>query len=97
MDPTGLLCSNEPENIDHFLLRCESLSKIRPFLYKIYKLIQNFLGVVKLNDLKMSDTEFTAILLDCMVLIDPDSGLPLEAFLHEMEASALEDSAMPSI
>ena len=53
--------------------------------------------MVKLNDLKMSDTEFTAILLDCMVLFDPDSGLPLEAFLHEMEASALEDSAMLSI
>ena len=42
VDPTCLLCFKEPENIEHFLLRCESLNKIRqPFLDKIYKLIQN--------------------------------------------------------
>ena len=86
VDPTCLLCFKEPENIEHFLLRCESLNKIRqPFLDKIYKLIQNSLGVAKLNDFKINDTEFTAILLDCTVLIDPNSVLLLEAFLHEME------------
>ena len=92
VDPTCLLCCKEPENIEHFLLRhvrCESLNKIRqPFLDKIYKLIQNSLGVAKLNDFKINDTEFTAILLDCTVLIDPNSALPLEAFLHEMETSS---------
>ena len=90
VDPTCLLCCKEPENIEHFLLRCESLNcyKIRqPFLDKIYKLIQNSLGVAKLNDFKINDTEFTAILLDS-VLIDPNSALPLEAFLHEMETSS---------
>ena len=87
VDPTCLLCFKEPENIEHFLLRCESLNKIRqPFLDKIYKLIQNSLGVAKLNDFKINDTEFTAILLDCTVLIDPNSVLLLEAFLHEMES-----------
>ena len=86
VDPTCLICCKEPENIEHFLLRCESLNKIRqPFLDKIYKLIQNSLGVAKLNDFKINDTEFTAILLDCTVLIDPNSVLLLEAFLHEME------------
>ena len=89
VDPTCLLCCKEPENIEHFLLRCESLNKIRqPFLDKIYKFIQNSLGVAKLNDFKINDTEFTAILLDCTVLIDPNSALPLEAFLHEMETSS---------
>ena len=38
VDPTCLLCCKEPENVEHFLLRCEELTKIRqPFLDKIYQ------------------------------------------------------------
>ena len=48
--------------------------------YTLYK----FLSSVELGD----HTEFTAILLDCTVLTDPNSGLALKAFLHEMETSS---------
>ena len=75
VDPTCLLCCNEQENIEPFCLRCESLNKIRqPFLDKILKLIQNSLDVV--DDLNISDTEFTAILLDSTMLTATPGSIP---------------------
>ena len=41
MDPTCLLCCKEPENVEHFLLGCESLNQVRnQFLDKIYQSLQ---------------------------------------------------------
>ena len=46
VDPTYLLCCKEPENVEHFLLRCEELTQIRqPFLDKIYQSLQKTVGV----------------------------------------------------
>ena len=50
VDPSCLVCHKEPENTEHFLLRCESLSGIRqPFLDKIIQPLQNYMDVGQLK------------------------------------------------
>ena len=65
VDPSCLLCRKEPENTEHFLLRCESLSGIRQlFLDKIIQTLQNYVDVGQLNRIRATDTEFATLILD---------------------------------
>ena len=71
VDPTCLCCCKEPENVEHFMLRCESLTLIRnPFLGKIYKSLQKYVGVGHFNRIKSNATVLTTTILDCTPLID---------------------------
>ena len=85
VDPTRLCCCKEPENVEHFLLRCESLTQVRnPFLGKNYQSLQKYVGVGHFNRIKSSDTVLTTTILDCTTLID-DVGEPvMDIFLHEI-------------
>ena len=45
VDPTCLLCGENPENHEHFLLRCRSLMERRdPFIKTIKSVLSQYLG-----------------------------------------------------
>ena len=55
VDSTCLLCCKEP--VEHFLLRCESLTQLRqPFLDKIDQSLQKSVGVGHVNRIRLNDT-----------------------------------------
>ena len=75
--------------MEHFLLRCETLTQLRqPFLDKIYQSLQKSVGVGHLNRIRLNDTELTATILDSTTLIDGVRLPVLDTFLHEVESSA---------
>ena len=75
--------------MEHFLLRCETLTQLRqPFLDKIYQSLQKSVGVGHFNRNRLNDTELTATILDNTTLIDGVREPVLDTFLHEIELSA---------
>ena len=88
VDPSCLLCRKEPENTEHFLMRCEALSGIRqPFLGKIIQTLQDYMDVGQLNRSKADDREFATLILDCTGLINEFKEPVLGTFLHELEST----------
>ena len=89
VDPTCLLCCKEPENVEHFLLRCESLTQVRDqFLHKIYQSLQKSVGVGHFDIIKSNDTVLTSTILDCTTLIDVVGEPVMDNVLHEIESTA---------
>ena len=89
VDPTCLLCCKEPENAEHFLLRCESLTQVRDqFLHKIYQSLQKSVGVGYFDRIKSNDTVLTTTILDCTTLIDDVREPVMDIVLHEIESTA---------
>ena len=75
--------------LEHFLLRCESLTQVRqPLLDKIYQSFQNRVCVGHFNSIRLNDTELTATIRDCTTLIDDVWEAVLDTFLHEIESTA---------
>ena len=72
VDPLCLLCHKEPENTEHFLLRCESFSGIRqPFLDKIIQtFLRNCMDVGQLRKIRADDIKFATLILNCTRLIN---------------------------
>ena len=89
VDPKRLCCCKEPENVEHILLRCESLTQVRnPFLGKSYQSLQKYVGVEHFNRIKSNDTVLTTTILDCTTLIDDVREPVMDIFLHEIESTA---------
>ena len=89
MGPTRLLCCKEPENVEHFLLRYESLTQVRnQFLDKIYQSLQKSVGVGHFDRIKSNDTVLATTILDCTTLIDDVREPVMDNFLHEIESTA---------
>ena len=89
VDPTCLLCCKEPENVEHFLLRCESLTQVRnQFLHKIYQSLQKSVGVGHFDIIKSNDTVLSTTILDCTTLIDVVGEPVMDNVLHEIESTA---------
>ena len=94
VDPTCSLCCKEPENVEHFLLRCESLTQVRDqFLHKIYQSLQKSVGVGHFDIIKSNDTVLTtnildSTILDCTTLIDVVREPVMDNILHEIESTA---------
>ena len=89
VDPTCLLCCKEPENVEHFLFRCESLTQVRDqFLHKIYQSLQKSVGVGHFDIIKSNDTVLTTTILDCTTLIDVVGEPVMDNVLHEIESTA---------
>ena len=66
VDPTCFLCCKKPENVEHFLLRCESLTQVRDqFLHKIDQSLQKSVDVGHFDRIKSNDTVLTTTILDC--------------------------------
>ena len=81
---------NMHENVEHFLLRCESLTKVRQFvLIKIRQSLQNSRYVGYFNKIRSNDTEFTAIVLNCTTMIDDANEPVLDTFLHAMKSTVM--------
>ena len=89
VDPMCLLCCKEPENVEHFLLRCESLTHVRDqFLHKIYQSLQKSVDVGHFDIIKSNDTVLTTTILDCTTLIDDVREPVMDNILHEIESTA---------
>ena len=84
VDPACLLCCKEPENVEHFLLRCESLTQV----HKIYQSLQKSVGVGHFDIIKSHDTVLTTAILDCTTLIDDVREPVMDIVLHEIESTA---------
>ena len=87
--PTCLIYCKEPENVEHFLLRCEELTQIKqPFLDKIYQSLQKTVGMGNSNRIRLNDTDLTATILDCTRMVDDVRKPVLDIFLYEVESTA---------
>ena len=87
--PKCLFCCKEPENVEHFLLRCESLTQVRnQCLDKIYQSLQKSVGVGHFDRINSNDTVLTITILDCTTLIDDVREPVMDIFLHETESTA---------
>ena len=75
-----------PENVEQFLLRSETLTQVRnPFLEKIYQSLQKYVGLGHFNRIKSNDTVLTTTILDCITLTDDVREPVMDIFLHEIE------------
>jgi hypothetical protein len=54
IDPKCLLCANEEENIEHFILNCKSLSKVRNTILQELITTFNTLGI-KFDELSANE------------------------------------------
>ena len=64
IDPTCMLCNQEPETVDHFLKRCSALSQVRkPIMDSIISCVGRFMQV------PVDDEMLIKLLLDCTGVI----------------------------
>ena len=88
VDLTCLMCCKEPENVEHFLLRCESLTQVRnPFLDKIYQSLQKSVVVGHFDIIKSNDTVLTTTIPDFTTLIGDVREPVMDIFLLNMRLS----------
>ena len=66
VDPTCLLCGENPEDHEHFLLRCRSLTESRdPFIKTIKSLLSQYLGDEVQQCICRDSEELVAFILEC--------------------------------
>ena len=66
VNPTCLLCGEDPEDLEHFLLKCRALTVIRdPFIEKTICLLNDYLGIREQQDITRDLNLFVAFILDC--------------------------------
>ena len=65
VNPTCLLCELEPEDQEHFLLRCQSLSEIRgPFIRKTEHILSEYLGYQVQHEISKDVNTLLTLILD---------------------------------
>ena len=66
VNPTCLLCGEDPEDLEHFLLKCRALSVTRdPFMETTICLLNDYLGIREQQDITRDLNLFVALILDC--------------------------------
>lgn len=89
VNPLCLLCHKEPENTDHFMLRCDALSGVRaPFVNRFISTLGEQCDGELVRELKSSDSKFVAVLLDCTVLEREIHEPILGTLLHDLESTS---------
>lgn len=64
IDPTCMMCNQEPETVDHFLIRCSTLNQVRkPIMDSILRCVERFMQV------PVEDEVLVRLLLDCTGVI----------------------------
>ena len=55
VNPTCLLCGEDPEDLEHFLLKCRALTVTRdPFMEKTICLLNEYLGIKEQQNMRVS-------------------------------------------
>ena len=66
VNPTCLLCGEDPEDLEHFLLKCRALTVIRdPFMEKTICLLNDYLGIKEQQNITRDLNLLVALILDC--------------------------------
>lgn len=66
VDPTCIICGNDAENLQHFLLECQGLQNSRePFLKTIKEILSQYLTTDDVCFLESDPGYMAALILDC--------------------------------
>lgn len=80
IDPTCLLCKNEEETIDHFLLSCKELKSIRePIMNELCATLEE----CNINLNHFSDFQRIQLILDCTTVVQTQKIAPANAYRIE--------------
>lgn len=80
VDPTCLMCQQEPETVDHFLVGCSALEDKRCMIMdSIIRSLADF------TELPMTADQLVQIILDCSKVIDRSSRKRIEQPVRDFE------------
>ena len=66
VNPTCLLCGEDPQDLEHFPLKCRALTVTRdPFIKNTINVLNDYLGVKEQQDITRDSNFFVALILDC--------------------------------
>ena len=89
VNPTYLLCGEDPEDLEQFLLKCRALKVIRdPFIEKTISLLNDYLGIREQKDITRDLNLFVALILDCTAVDLNLSETQRNDFLSKFESVA---------
>ena len=89
VDPTCLLCGENPEDHEHFLLRCRSLAESRdPFIETIKSVLSQYLGDEVQQCICRDSELLVALILDCTAVELNLRETQREDFLSKFESVA---------
>ena len=67
---TCLLCDDDPEDQEHFLLKCHSLSETRdPFIEMIRHVLTEYLGIAEQQKICKDSNLFVVLILVCTAVV----------------------------
>ena len=83
IDPTCLMCKEEPETVNHFLIRCSSLAEVRqPIMDSIFRCAEGFMQAP-------TETEILVqLLLDCVSVFTDHRDNRIQIVAEDIEKLA---------
>ena len=83
IDPTCLMCKEEPETVDHFLIRCSALADVRkPIMDSILRCAECFIQA------PIETQVLTQLLLDCVGVFSDSKDIQVQSFIINIEKLA---------
>ena len=87
VNPTCLLCGEDPEDQEHFLLKCRAATR-DPFIKKAICVMNEYLGIKIKQDICRDSNFFIVLILECKA-VDLNLGEPQrDDFLSKFESVA---------
>ena len=83
IDPTCLMCKEEPETVDHFLIRCSALADVRkPIMDSILRCAECFIQA------PIETQVLTQLLLDCVGVFSDSKDIQVQSVIINIEKLA---------